>query len=461
MRDFAALSTLPRTHLPPRVPGLPLVGSLPRLLSQRFRFLEAARRQHGEIFRLGLGLNEAIALCHPRHAQHVLVDHGANYTKGGPFWDSVRTLMGNGLPVNDGASWLRQRRMLQPAFHHQRIAALAGRLMESIDEGLTEQWEPSARTGEPFNAARAFTHLTMHVLVHTMFGGGLTRAEAEQASEAMAYIIDFMLRGMLARFLPSWTPIPGTARYRMAVQTIDSIIFRMLDRGEQDPALGDTLLSLLLQASDSETGEHMTPGQLRDEAVALFVAGFETTSVAMAWALHVLTQQPEIAQRLQSEVDTVLGTRTPGFEDARRLTYTRNVLQESMRLYSPAYWLPRTPLEDDEIDGYRIPAGTLVGVLSHLIHRHPDIWESPEQFDPDRFTPERSARRPKQAWLPFGAGQRQCIGKEFALMEGQFLLARIAQRFRVEAIPGRTAQVNFTTTLRARNGVWVRLSPRG
>jgi cytochrome P450 len=460
MRDFAALSPLSHTHLPPRVPGLPLVGSLPRLLRQRFQFLEEARRQHGEIFRLGLGMSEAIALCHPRHAQHVLVDHGNNYTKGGPFWDSVRTLMGNGLPVNDGASWLRQRRMLQPAFHHQRIAALAGRLMESIDEGLTEQWEPAARTGEPFNAAQAFTHLTMHVLVRTMFGGGLPRAEAEQASEAMAYIIDFMLKGMMARFLPSWTPIPGQARYRVAVQTIDSIIFRMIDRGEQDPELGDTLLSLLLQASDSDTGEHMTPAQLRDEAVALFVAGFETTSVAMAWVLHILTQQPEIAQRLQDEVDTVLGARTPGFEDARRLTYTRNVLQESLRLYSPAYWLPRTPLEDDEIDGYRIPAGTLVGVLSHLIHRHPDIWESPERFDPDRFLPENSARRPKQAWLPFGAGQRQCIGKEFALMEGQFLLARIAQRFRVTAVPGHMAQVNFTTTLRAKNGVWVHLAPR-
>jgi cytochrome P450 len=136
------------------------------------------------------------------------------------------------------------------------------------------------------------------------------------------------------------------------------------------------------------------------------------------------------------------------------------VLHETLRLYSPAYWLPRTPLEDDEIDGYRIPAGTLVGVLSHIIHRHPEIWDSPERFDPDRFLPERSEGRPKHAWLPFGAGQRQCIGKEFALMEGQLILARLTQRFRVTTVPGRSAQVNFSTTLRARNGVWVQLSPR-
>jgi cytochrome P450 len=214
------------------------------------------------------------------------------------------------------------------------------------------------------------------------------------------------------------------------------------------------------EATDAETGERMTPSQLRDEAVALFVAGYETTSVALAWALHALTQWPEVGQRLQEEVDTVLGTRAPEFGDLRRLSYTHCVLHESLRLYSPVYWLPRTPLEDDEIDGYRIPGGMLVGVVSHLIHRHPDIWDSPERFDPERFTPERSAGRPRQAWLGFGGGQRQCVGKEFALMEMTFILARLAQRFRISAVPGRQAQVQFATTLRARNGVWVRLSPR-
>jgi cytochrome P450 len=244
------------------------------------------------------------------------------------------------------------------------------------------------------------------------------------------------------------------------VRTVDTVIFRMLERAGTDPALGNTLLALMAETADADTGERMTVRQLRDETVAIFVAGFETTSVGLAWALHALMQHPEAAQRLQDEADTVLGTRAPGFADLKQLSYTRCVFQETLRLYSPAYWLPRTPLEDDEIDGYRIPAGTLVGVLSHIIHRHPDVWESPERFDPERFSPERSEGRPKQAWLPFGGGQRQCIGKDFALMEGQFILARLAQRFHIRAVPGRTAQVNFTTTLRARKGVWVQLTAR-
>lgn len=460
MRPSAALNQFPGTLLPPRVPGLPWVGSLPVLIRQRFEFLEAARRRHGDIFTLSLGPSQGIAMCHPRHAQHVLVDRVHNYPKGGPFWDSVRTFMGNGLPVSHGEFWRRQRRMLQPAFHQQRLSALAGQVVETIDQSLTEHWEKAARTGEPFNVASAFTHMTMKVLVRTMFGGGLETAEAERASQAIFYIIDFMLRGMVTQFLPPWLPIPGRARYREAIRTVDELMFRMLARGAQGTASEDSLLSLMYHAMDAETGERMTPQQIRDETVALFVAGYETTTVAMAWVFHFLTQQPELAWRLQSEVETALGSRTPGFSDLPRLSYARGLLQEATRLYPPAYWLPRIALEDDELDGYRIPAGTLVGVLSYLIHRRPDFWEAPERFEPERFLPERSAGRHKLAWLPFGAGQRQCIGKEFALMEGQLILARIMQRFRATALPGRVAQVQFTTTLRARDGVWVKLSAR-
>ncbi|MBN1208789.1 MAG: cytochrome P450 [Myxococcaceae bacterium] len=460
MLDSVAVNPGAPRPLPPRVPGLPWAGNLPRLIWQRFDFLEAARRRYGDIFLLGLGPSQGIALCHPRHAQHVLVDRVSNYPKGGPFWDSVRTLMGNGLPVSQGEYWMRQRRMLQPAFHRERLVALAGKMLETIDESLTALWEKPARTGEPFNVADAFPHMTMNVLVRTMFGAGLAPAEAERASHAMAYIIDFMLRGMVAQSLPTWLPLPGRARYREAIRTVDAILFQMLERGDQDATLEDSLLYLLRHSTDAETGERMTAKQLRDEVVALFVAGYETSTVAMAWAFHFLTQQPELTERLRAEVDAALGARAPSFADLPRLPFARGVLQEALRLYPPAYWLPRLAVEDDELDGYRIPAGTLIGVLSYLIHRRPDFWESPERFDPDRFSPERSAGRHKHAWLPFGTGQRQCIGKEFALMEGQFILARVAQRFRATAIPGRVAQVHFGTTLSARSGVWVRLAAR-
>jgi cytochrome P450 len=436
------------------------VGSLPRLIRQRFDFLEAARQRYGDIFTLGLGPSQGIALCHPRHAQHVLVDHAGNYSKGGPFWDSLRTVMGNGLPVSDGDYWKRQRRMLQPAFHRERLAAITDTMRETIDESLTSLWEPAARSGQPFDVAGAFTHMTMNVLVRTMFGTGLATPEVERGASAMMYIIDFMLREMVTQVVPAWVPLPGRSRYREAIRTVDALVQQVLERGDEGAAHEDSILSLLRHATDAETGERMTPRQIRDETVALFVAGYETTTVTMSWVFHYLTQQPELAERLRAEVDDVLGARPPGFGDLPRLSLARGVVQEAMRLYPPAYWLPRQAVEDDEIDGYRIPAGTLVGVLTYLIHRRPDLWEAPERFDPERFSPERSAGRHRYAWLPFSAGQRQCIGKEFSLMEALLILCRVMQRFSAAAVPGRVAQVHFGTTLSARNGVWVRLAAR-
>lgn len=447
------------TRTPPKVSGYPVVGALPGLIKGQFDFLESARRRHGDVYELDLGFTQATVLCHPRHAQHILLDNARNYTKGGPLWDSIRTFLGNGLPVSEGEFWKRQRRMMQPAFHHQRLAALTGRMVEAIDECL-EGWEPAARSGEPLDVAQAFVRMTMHVLVRTVFGGSVEPAEAQQVGRSLTYIIDYMLQATVTGSLPAWVPVPGRKRYHEELRRVDEIVARVLARGRQGGQDQATIISLLLDAVDSESGERMTDGQLRDEAVSLFAAGYETTSVAMSWAYHFLTRDPQVAGRLQAEVDQVLGQRAPGLEDLDALGYTRGVLQEALRLYSPTYWLPRTAVEDDTVDGYHVPAGRMVGVLSHLLHRHPEVWSEPSKFDPERYTPERSEGRHKLAWVPFGAGQRQCIGKEFALMEGQLILARIAQRYQVSAVPGREARLHLGTTLRAKNGVWVSLAPR-
>ncbi|HLL01387.1 MAG TPA: cytochrome P450 [Myxococcaceae bacterium] len=460
MPDPATLSSPAGLRLPPPVPGLPLVGNLPRLLTQRLDFLQQARRQVGDAFLLDVGLGKAVVLCHPRHAQHVLVDRARNYTKGGAMWESLRTFLGNGLPVSEGDFWKRQRRMIQPAFHHQRLVALTQKMVEAIDLSLAESWEGAAKTGEPFNAAKAFTRITMNVLVRALFGSALEPAETERAAQAFTYVNDFLLKGLVTNSIPAWVPVPGRARYHEAIRTVDEIVFRVLERGRRGADTDGSLISLLIHTRDEETGSQMTDEQLRDEAVALFVAGYETTAAGMAWAFHFLTQQPAVAQRLQAEVDSVLGSRAPTFADLQKLTYTRNMLQEALRLYSPSYWIPRTAAEEDELDGYRIPAGSQIALLTYVLHHHPDVWEDPERFDPDRFTPERSAGRHKQAWMPFGAGQRQCIGKEFSLMEGQLMLARIAQRFQALAIPGRVAQVQLSASLHTRDGVWVRLKAR-
>jgi cytochrome P450 len=443
---------------PPKASGVPLVGALPGLLMERLDFLERAQQRLGDIFTLNLGVLDAIILCHPRHVQHVLVDEARKYGKGGPFWDSIRTFLGNGLPTSEGEFWKRQRRMMQPAFHHQRMVALTGKMGEAIDESLAS-WEQVARTGAPFDLAQGLSRMTMNVMVRALFGSGLEEAEVERVGPALAYIIEYMLGGTLTQGLPDWVPIPGRTRYQEAIRLIDAVVSRIIEQGRRS-AEDESLLSLLLHAVDTETGEQMTPAQLRDEVMSLFAAGYETTSVGLAWAFHLLTRHPESFQRMRTEVDEVLGERMPDFAGLRQLTYTRNVLQESLRLYSPAYWVPRTSSEEDELDGYRIPAGKMVLVFPHLIHHHPAIWEEPRRFDPDRFTPERSEGRHKQAWVPFGAGQRLCIGKEFSLLEGQLILARVAQRYEMSAVAGREPRVDIGTSLRVKGGVWVHLKAR-
>jgi cytochrome P450 len=332
-------------------------------------------------------------------------------------------------------------------------------MVGAIDEVLDE-WEPASRGEEPFNMAQGFARMTMNVLVRTMFGSGLEPGEPERVAKALAYAIDYTMMGLMTNSLPDWVPVPGRARYREALQTINALIFRIIQKGRQGGMADNSLLSMLLNMVDAETGAQMTDEQLRDEAVALFLAGYESTSVGLSWAYHAMTQQPELAQRLREEVDGVLGQRKPGFADLQLLPYTRNVFQEALRLYPPAWFAPRMVEEDDEIDGYRIPAGKTVAPITWMIQRHPDFWEDPARFDPDRFTPQRSEGRHKYAYTPFLIGKRQCIGKEFSMMEGVFMLARISQRYQASAVPGRVAQLHIATTIRTKDGVWVNLKPR-
>lgn len=449
------MSRSPRA-LPPEVSGLPLVGALPGLLKDRLEFLEAARQRQGDIYTLELGFTRSIILCHPRHTQHVLVDNMRNYTKGGPIWESMRTFLGNGLPVSEGEFWKRQRRMVQPAFHHQRLVSLAGKMVDAIDECLPD-WERAARTEEPFNIASALSRITMNVLVRTMFGTGLEAGEADRAARSFTYVMDYLMVGMMTHSLPEWVPVPGRARYRQEIQSIDEVVQKVIERGRKGTGEQDNILSLMLNTVDAESGERMTDGQLRDEAVSIFVAGYETTAAGLSWAFHLLNQNPGCAQRMRAEVEQVLGQRAPGFMDLQSLGYTRAVFQEALRLYSPSYWVPRTAVEDDEIDGYRIPPGMPVVVMTQLVHHHPEVWPEPLRFEPERFLPANSEGRHRQAWMPFGAGQRQCIGKEFSLMEAQLILARIAQRYRMSPVPGREARLHVGSSIRTKNGVWVHL----
>ncbi|WP_437592016.1 cytochrome P450 [Sorangium sp. So ce1000] len=444
---------------PPSARGFPLVGVLPHLLKDRLDYLLSTRNELGDLYTIDLGVARLVALNHPRHAQHVLRDNARNYRKGGALWESIRSLIGNGLPTSEGDLWLRQRRMIQPEFHRDRLAAMCDLMVQAVDDGMAGIGAAAA-AGRPINAERELPHITMKVILNTMFGSGITKEEADAVGGSLQYAIDYMIFGAMFQGLPRWIPAPGRRRFERSVKRIDEHVFRFIAQRRAQPGRGGDLLSILLATVDAETGEQMTNQQLRDEAVSMFLAGYETTSVSLAWALHFLVANPEILRALVAEVDAALGDRRPGFADVPKLPLALAVFQEALRLYPPAYWIPRTAIEDDEIDGFRIPAGAMVGVMSYVLHRHPDQWETPARFDPGRFTPERARERHPLSFIPFGIGQRQCVGKEFALMEGQLILARLFQRFGVSAVPGRTPRLHVATTLRTSGGVWLRLEPR-
>src|SRR6266498_1275324 len=396
--------------------GLPLVGSIPDLMKDPFGFMAQARETYGDMYRLNLGLTNVVMLNHPRQIQHVFVDHAQNYRKGGAMWDAIRVLLGNGLVVSEGDFWRRQRRMMQPQFHRQRLAGLTDLMVSAIGESL-DSWElhnPEAA----FNLAPAFNYLTMKVITRTLFGMGLD-------SGAM-----------------------------------DKQVYEIIGSTRQKRGTENYLLEMLLDSVDAETGEGMTDQQLRDEVTTLFLAGYETTSLTLSWAFDYLVYRPEIMQKLQAEVDAVLGNRPPTFADLPKLTYTRMILQETLRLRPSAWQVMRTAIEDDEIDGYPIPAGTNLVALIYMCHHHPAEWPNPEEFDPERFAPENSERRHKLAWMPFGAGQRMCIGKDFALMEGQLALAMTAQRYQMIKTSDPHARPQLSATLRPEGGVKVKLLKR-
>ncbi len=251
-------------------------------------------------------------------------------------------------------------------------------------------------------------------------------------------------------------PLPANRRFDKALQTIDEVVHRIIrERRRSGQEGGDDLLSMLMEARDEETGETMSDRQIRDEVTTIYLAGHETTAVTLAWAWYLLSKSPDVARQVREEVSLVLGDRTPGIEDLPNLTYTRMVLDETLRLYPAAWMISRTAVEEDEIGGYRIPAGHTLFLSPYFTHRRTDLWPNPEGFDPERFAPENGNGRPRFAYYPFGGGPRLCIGNNFALMEATLIVAMVMQRYRLDLMPGQTVKAHPKGTLRPRPGVWM------
>ncbi len=437
-------------RLPPGPRGHLLLGSLGRVQREPLELLRDGFREYGDVVRFRFAMTRAWLLAHPDHIAHVLHDNHRNYDKRNIDYAMLRRLLGNGLLTSEGAFWHRQRRLMAPMFHRQRVAGFCA-LMVASTQAMLERWDMLAVREEAFDVTAEMTRLALAIVAQALFSTDVSDdAEAIGAalSEVNRQLGEFSLLDML------WMlPTPRKRRFRAAVAALDAVVGRIIDARRRAIHHNEDLLSMLLEAVDEETNQTMTPRQIRDEVLTLLLAGHETTANALAWTWYLLALNPEAEQKLHREIADVLGNRPPVATDVPRLSYTRMVIEESMRLYPPAWAISRNAIGEDEIGGYRVRRGTNLIVCSFITHRHPAIWEEPERFDPERFSPERSQGRPSFAYLPFGGGPRVCIGSGFAMTEAQLVLATVAQRYRLRLVPGHPVELHPLITLCPRHGI--------
>jgi cytochrome P450 len=417
-------------------------------------------RRYGDIVRIRFFSWPGYLLSHPDHVKHVLHDHHRNYNKQSPLLDAFRLFFGNGLFTNNGESWLHQRRLMQPAFHHKRLAHF-GTVMTDTTLAMLAHWQDAG--SQPLDIPLEMTRLTLRIAGLTLFNLDLSN-DADLVGHTFSVILPQLVKYAFLPFPPLWVPTPGNRRLQAGLETLNQVVYDMISQRRKhltDSGMetGD-LLSMLLAARDEETGEGMNDQQVRDEVMTLLLAGHETTSAALTWIWYLLSQHPEVEQRLHEEVDRVLGGQPPTVDCLGDLPYTRNVIQEAMRLYPPAFYIIRHTMADDEIGGYAVPANSIIFLMAHRVHRHPAIWEDPERFDPERFTEERSASRPRFAYIPFGGGPRICIGNSLAMMEAQLVLATVVQHYCLRLVPGHPVEPRMVLTTRPRHGLPMMLQPR-
>lgn len=419
-------------------------------------FYSALYRECGDKARVRLlpGLNFFV-VSDPAVFEHILVSHHRKYRKPRVLIQPVRMLMGDGLFSSDGQTWLRQRRLMQPAFSKSALTQ-ASLAMGSVIGDFANEWR--SRVGQPFDLVPEMMRLALRIAGRTMFGQE-SIAAASEIGEAYRFLFSEIGARMNRRFRwPAWVPSPLNQRIKRSKSTIDRLVTAIIADRRKGPRAGD-LLDLLLDARDEETNEQMTDSQIRDEVLTLLTAGHETVGAALSWSWYLLGQDPAAARRLHEEAASRLGGRAPTAEDAPHLPFTRAVFEEAMRLYPPAWGVPRESIEPDEIDGQLIPRKSIFTLLSWQTHRDPKYWESPVAFRPERFLSSPIGNRPKHAYMPFGAGPRVCIGNNFALLEGSLALAGIAQHYKIALEPGQKIEPDATFTLRPKPGLEVRIEP--
>jgi len=445
--------------LPPGPKLSPLGQLIYRPGADPIAFFTNLARTYGDLASYRMGGEQVFFVNDPATIRDILVTRSRSFMKGRGL-DRARRLLGNGLLTSEGTDHLRQRRLMQPAFHRDRIADY-GRTMVEYADRMRRGW----RDGETLDVAHEMMRLTLTIAGKTLFGLDV-ESQAADVGRALTAVMESFWTAMLPLIdVLERMPIPPLRRAKKARERLDAIMYRMIaDRRAEGEAIADRgdLLSMLLLAQDDED-EHrrMTDQQVRDEAMTIFLAGHETTANALTWTWYLLSQSPDIERRLHEELDRVLGGRLPGVEDIPSLGLVERIVTEAMRLYPPAWIIGRRALEDYPVGGFVAPARSIFVMSQYVVQRDPRYYRDPDRFDPDRWTPEFRAALPKFAYFPFGGGPRQCIGESFAWMELALVVATLAQRWSLSHVPGHRVELQPVITLRSKYGMEMTLHARG
>ena len=419
--------------------------------------LELART-YGDLIMLRLGPVRFCIVNHPDLVREVLVHQAKSFRKPKRLKRNLAKVVGNGLLTNEGDSWLRQRRLVQPAFHSRRMGRYAEIVVDKTRHMMAD-WP----TAKAINIADAMTHLTLTIIAQALFDVDVA-SQAPQLRSAVRVIAGTLAREARLPFsLPDWLPLPSKIRKRRAQRFVDELIWKIIQqRRETGEDRGD-LLSMLLAAVDEEgDGGGMTDQQARDEALTLFLAGHDSTAAGLTWTWYLTARHPAVEARLSDEIETTLAGRPPSWDDLPRLAYTETVIQESLRLYPPNWGtFPRQAVADIKLGDYLLPKGCQVLVSPYVLHHDPRSFPDPQRFDPDRFAPGRAESIPQFAYLPFGAGPRVCIGNTFAMMAMKLVVATILQQYRLKLAPDQgEAEAEPLLVLRPKGGLCMTVARR-
>lgn len=406
--------------------------------------LREYRAQFGDVYRVfapSRGVYDYV-INHPEDIKHVLLSNHRNYTKGQGM-DRVKILLGNGIMTSEGDFWRRQRRMMQPLFH-RRLIARFGELIHAVNEKFAERWASHAARGEPINLTDDASELTLEIVLHSIFGADLERLERELGANPFEVVAKEQNRDLKFAF-----------RFRSLTKLVDALIERRRREGDA----GGDFLGMLMAARDRENDAAMSNKELIDEVMTLIVAGHETTAAALTWSWYLISQHPDTAAELAAEAD-----RAPdgvlGLDAAESLDFTRQVIQEALRLYPPGWLFTRRTIEADELGGYPIAPRTDVFISPYTLHRHPEFWSDPEEFQPQRFAGVDAKERHRFAYIPFSVGPRHCIGENMAMFEMLVHVNRMARRFRLTRADDRPIELEAQINLRPRSNLMMMVHTR-